>query len=502
MMRYLIGAAALGLLCGYVGCVEAAERVSTPNIIVVLADDLGYNDVGAYGAPEIKTPAIDRLASRGIRFTDGYVAAAVCSPSRAGLMTGLFPARFGYDYNPSANYMRFEDAELGLPTDLTTVADMLKASGYATALIGKWHLGARDAYHPLERGFDEFFGIIGGGTGYFEAPGEDAVAWPNDAPTPRGTSYPQVLIEGREQVPAPGYLTDVFRDRAVDYIARQAQQKDAPFFLMLAPNAPHTPIEATRDYVARNEHIDARGARVYGAMVTALDDMVGAVVSELEQQGVADDTLIVFLSDNGCINYVGDTICSNAPLAGAKRYHLEGGVRVPFTMTWPAGLPSDVVYPEPISSVDLFATFAGAAGSARKTQDSVDLLPYLRGEAEGAPHEYLYWRAAPNASVRWGDWKLWRVNNSARDMAEAETRARLLPLDVYRAESPLGQTVVLYNLADDISERVDLGDEFPGIRDQLVRRLDAWEATLPPPLWPSRRSTLHMLHGQQVQLLF
>lgn len=509
LMQLLAGLVVLG------ACADTAEVASPvskaaksvgPNIIVILADDLGYNDVGAYGAAQIRTPNIDRLAATGVRFTDGYAAAAVCSPSRAGLMTGIFPARVGYDYNPSSNYMKFEDAELGLPTEQPTLADMLSGSGYATGLIGKWHLGARDQYHPMSRGFDEFYGLIGGGTDYFESPPADVVAWPGKAKS-RGADYPRIILDGREPAAAnPGYLTDIFRDKAVNYIARH---KDEPFFLMLAPNAPHTPIEAPPNYVERNAHIVKKGARVYAAMVTAVDDMVGAVMDELARHDIADNTLVVFLSDNGCINYVEDVICSNAPLAGAKRYHLEGGVRVPFIVNWPAELPGGQTYVEPVSSVDLFATFAAASGAQTDTeprpQDSVNLLPFLRHQTTGVPHEALFWRSAPNASIRSGKWKLWRVNKSIRSMTEveaSEVRARLLPLDVYPTTSPFGQKVVLYNLADDVAEQTNLADERPDIRDALLKELDRWEATLPAPLWPSRRSTLDTLDGQTVHLLF
>ena len=481
---------------------ETPEPSASPNIIVILADDLGYGDVGVYGSDVIETPHIDRLARDGVRLTNGYVAAAVCSPSRAGFYAGLNPSRFGYDYNPTANYKRGPDAELGLPTDVTTIADVLREAGYATGLIGKWHLGVLEPYHPLRRGFDEFFGFLGGGTSYIDGrlPGveswpETEPAWP--PPTVRSDEVALAIMNGHERVEVNAYLTDVFADRAVDFVTRH---KDERFFLMLAPNAPHTPIQATSEYVDRYRHIERDGPRIYAAMVAALDDYVGDVVSALAAHGLEENTLIVFFSDNGCVTYMGEPVCSNAPLAGGKRYHLEGGIRIPFIWKWPAGLPSGTTYEHPVSSIDLFATFAAAGGSRAQTTDSVNLLPYLRGERSDPPHELLFWRAAPNVAVRKGSWKMWRVNNS--DIDPDEMFFRTLPEVDYPPVSPLGQTTVLYDLSRDVSEQRDLSSEHPEIVEQLEASIAAWEAELAPPLWISRRSTLHDLHGKLVQLLF
>ena len=229
----------------------------------------------------------------------------------------------------------------------------------------------------------------------------------------------------------PEYLTDVFAAKAVDFIERHA---GAPFFLMLSLTAPHTPIQATDEYVERNLHIEAEGARIFAAMVSSVDDTVGDVVGTLKEHGLDGNTLIFFISDNGCINYMPAVICTNAPLAGGKRYQFEGGIRVPFIATWPDGLPAGRVYDEPVISLDIFATATAAAGLEPRAVDGVNLLPHLAGETDAPPHEFLFWRSAPNMAVRWGDWKLWRVDRSERDLDEAMSAGgRLLPIVNYPA---------------------------------------------------------------------
>lgn len=470
--------------------------------MIIVADDLGYGDIGANGSEVISTPHIDALAEHGIRLTDGYVSAAVCSPTRAGLFTGRYQNRFGYEYNPTANYVSGPDADLGLPEDQTTLGDLMRSAGYVTGLVGKWHLGALEQYHPLNRGFDEFFGVLGGGTSYFDGPRDGAIGWPG--PISRGRESPRnvrEILDGFEVVKVDEYLTDVFAAKAVDFIGRHADQ---PFFLMLTPNAPHTPIQATTKYVDRNLHIEKEGARIFAAMVSAVDDMVGDVVDALRQHDLERNTLVVFLSDNGCINYSADSICTNSPLSGAKRYHLEGGVRVPFILRWPEGLPSGVVYQHPAISLDLYATLGAVAGvdeGAADGRDGVNLLPYLRGEIEGPPHEFLFWRSAPNLSVRWGNWKLWKVDRTDLDES-ALSAGRLLPAVDYPPVSRHGQLTVLYDLSADVGEQVNLAGERPDIVERLGSELDAWNATLAEPLWTSRRSTIDELHGQMVQLYF
>ena len=471
----------------------ACSAPEPPNIVVFLADDLGYNDIGVYGSEIISTPNIDQLALDAVRLTDGYVSAAVCSPSRAGLFTGRYQTRFGYEFNTSGR-----DSVIGLPMDQKTLGNMMKEAGYATGLIGKWHLGKSEKHHPLKRGFDEYYGMLAGGSTYIDSRIEGVQSWPaENAPTRRPDAT--AIYDGYDKVEVAEYLTDVFSERAVDFIDRH---RDERFFLMLTPNTPHTPLQATAEYTDRYRHINEDGRRIYAAMVSSLDDYVGAVIAALRKHGLEDNTLVVFLSDNGCVKYLSQDVCSNDPLSGSKRFHLEGGLRIPFAFKWPAGLPQGTTYEHPAISLDLFSTFAAAAGSDVRAQDSVDLLPYLRGENPGVPHEFLFWRAKPNMAVRWGKWKMWKVNKSNQGFDDVTLSYRRLPQLEHLGDSPLGQMTVLYDLSADISEQKNLADQHPEIVEHLETELQNWSAQLPEPMWLSVRSTLHELHGQMVQLFF
>ena len=457
-------------------------------------------DLAAYGRP-VAAPNIEGIARDGVRFTAGYVSAAVCSPSRAGILTGRNQSRFGYEYN---YYSRYEPGlglplEYGLPFDQPTLAMVLKAEGYATALFGKWHLGVHERHNPLERGFDEFYGLLGGGTGHYESAVDNARWWPaNSAPHPReGVAW--AIHDGKDVVEEPGYLTDVFAAKAVDFIERQAGRGD-PFFLMVAPTAPHTPMQAPAEQVERHAEIEREGPRLYAAMVSALDDMVGAVMAALERHDLGD-TLVFFISDNGCIDYAPDAICSNAPLRGAKRHHFEGGLRVPFLMQWRGVLPAGVEYDGPVSSLDIFPTAATAAGLDAGTEDGVNLIPHLTGRTAAKPHEFLFWRSAPTAAMRWRNWKLLKVNRTALPES-ALGGQRLLPLVPRGPASPLGQLTALYDLSIDAGERRNLAHRLPAVAAYMESALRDWLAELESPMWPSLRSTLLTLHGERVQLFF
>ena len=477
-----------------------AAQVVPPNVILIVVDDLGYGDLGIYGGL-IAAPNIEGIARNGVRFTAGYVSAAVCSPSRAGILTGRNQSRFGYEYNYVGRYEQglALPLEFGLPFDQPTLAAKLKAVGYATALFGKWHLGVHERHNPLERGFDEFYGLLGGGTSHYESAVDGARWWPASAvPRPReGVAW--AIHDGKDAVEEHGYLTDVFAGKAVDFIERQAQH-GGPFFLMLAPTAPHTPIQAPAEHVRGHTEVEGEGPRLYAAMVSAVDGAVGAVLAALERHSV-DNTLVFFLSDNGCIDYAPDAICSNAPLRGAKRHHLEGGLRVPFLMQWRGTLPAGLVYDDPVSSLDIFPTAAAAAGLDAGTVDGVDLTPHLVGRTTAKPHEFLFWRSAPTAAVRWRNWKLLKVNRS--DLPEsALSDIKLLPSVPRGRASPLGQMTVLYDLDTDAGERRNLAHRLPAVVAYMEVRLQDWLAELEDPMWPSHRSTLHTLHGERVQLFF
>lgn len=329
--------------------VEGATSVAAqpPNIVFIFADDLGIADTSVYGSEVIKTPSIDNLAKTGVRFTNGYATHPVCSPSRAGVLTGRYQQRHGWEFNPAGR-----DVDTGMSIAESTFADELRASGYATAMVGKWHLGHDGPYHPLQRGFDEFFGVLAGGSIFIDpdTPGVETIG---QVPNTRSSLVSIKRGYGTEVV--DDYLTDVFTDEAVDFIERHQEK---PFFLYLSHITPHTPLQATSKYLDRYRHIEDPATRIYAAMVASLDASVAAVIAKLEETGLRDNTLVVFASDNGCAGYINGA-CSNAPFGGFKRYHQEGGIRVPFILNWPAGLPSGAIYEHPVISLDLLATFTG-----------------------------------------------------------------------------------------------------------------------------------------------
>ena len=332
--------------------VAASTAAAQPNVVLILADDLGYGDIGANGGETIATPHIDALARRGVRLTQGYVSHPVCSPSRAGLLTGRYQQRHGWEFNPAGR-----DQGAGMSTDEPTVAAAMRNAGYRTGLIGKWHLGSQPQHHPVNRGFDEFFGMVEGGSIYIDADVPGVESWG----TPR-IGRPNKIIRGLDQeVAVDAYLTDRFTDEAVAFVERNGR---SPFFLFLSHKTPHTPLQATAKYLDRYRHIDDDATRIYSAMVASLDDSVGAVVAALEREGLRDDTLIVFLSDNGCAGYLANA-CSNAPLRGFKRHFHEGGIRVPFIVSWPDALPEGGVFGHPASSLDLMDTFLACGRPCR-----------------------------------------------------------------------------------------------------------------------------------------
>ena len=323
-------------------------------------------------------------------------------------------------------------------------------------------------------------------------------SWPaRNAPTVR--SERNAIYDGWEPVEVERYITDVFRDKAVDFIERRREE---PFFLMLTPNAPHTPLQATKEYLGRYRHIEDTSQRIYSAMVSAVDDYVGAVVSTLSEHGNEENTMFVFLSDNGCAGYVVER-CSNGPLRGNKRYYFEGGIRIPFIIAWPTGLPQGVKYSQPAISLDLYSTIAAAIGYGTTVRDSVNLLPHLRGEVGEAPHEYLFWRAKPNVAVRKGKWKMWKVNKSDLDMSAITDRgARRLPMQAWPQDSPHGQLTLLYDLSADIGELRNVAAENPRIVAELEAAITDWDAEMGEPSWPAFRSTLDEIDGQMVHLFF
>lgn len=429
---------------------QAAEP-RKPNIVVLLADDLGYADVGFHGCRDVPTPHLDSLARKGVRCSNGYVSGPYCSPTRAGFMTGRYQQRFGHEFNPGGG----ERARVGLPLSESTIADRLKAAGYATGLVGKWHLGAAPDFHPQKRGFDEFFGFLGGGHAYF--PGQGAAIF-------RGT--------GRVQEQA--YLTDAFAREAVAFIERH---KQSPFFLELAFNAVHTPMHATDDRLARFSSIQNSRRRTYAAMLTALDEAVGRVLEALRAAGLEENTLIFFFSDNGGPTMLGTTINAsrNDPLRGSKRTTLEGGIRIPFVLHWKGTLPAGSVYNQPVIQLDILPTALAAAGvnvDQEQRLDGVNLLPFLKEQVGSAPHQTLYWRLGAQWAIRQGDWKLVRYDRAVDTAGETSVAAHV------NVTQPR-----LHNLASDPGEAHDVASTQPDKAAELLGVWRAWNAQLAEPLW-------------------
>ncbi|WP_068546840.1 sulfatase-like hydrolase/transferase [Thalassotalea crassostreae] len=354
-----------------------------PNLIVILTDDQGYKDVGFNGSTDIKTPFIDVIANEGTIFTNGYVTFPVCGPSRAGLLTGRYQGRFGFTSNPSPA----PDADVGLPSSEKTIAEVLKPAGYTSGILGKWHMGGHADYHPNNRGFDYFFGFVEGGHRYF--PEELTITDFSEVTKWSGWYYTK-LMRNQERIETTEYLTDELSNEAVKFIERE---KDNPFFLFVSYNAPHAPLQATEKYLNRYKHIKDKKRQTYAAMVSAVDDGVGEILKTLEKQGIDDNTIVFFLSDNGGPET--KNASDNGELREGKGSLFEGGVRVPFAMRWPEKIPQGQVYTNAVSSLDILATIVGQADvdtSKNKPLDGVDLTPYLTGENDGLPHDALYWR--------------------------------------------------------------------------------------------------------------
>lgn len=377
-----------------------AQKDDSPNVIIILADDLGYGDVGFNGCKDIPTPHIDKIAEQGVVFTSGYVSYCVCGPSRAGLLTGRYQDRFGFSRNP---LFAPNDPEMGLPLSEETLADALKKVDYKTVAIGKWHLGAHEIFHPLKRGFDDFFGFLSGGHRYF--PEQWVLNDPYEAKS-QYDGYKTKLLRNFERIEETEYLTDALSREAVAYIEKY---RNDPFFIYLAYNAPHTPLQATDKYLSRFEHIRDKKRRTYAAMVSAMDDGVGRVLDKLDALNLRKNTLVVFLSDNGGPENVNAS--NNDMLRGGKGDFFEGGIRVPFAMSWPQRIPSGMVYSKPVISLDIFATAIAQSAdlvSSKNPLDGVNLIPYLTAEQQGDPHEFLFWRKfdAQDYAVRKGNDKM------------------------------------------------------------------------------------------------
>ena len=444
-LRMALGLIYLVLVGGLVKQTFALDQTPRrPNVLIIVGDDMGYADVGFHGCKDIPTPNLDALSASGVRFTDGYVTGPYCSPTRAALLTGRYQTRFGHEFNPGGN------AE-GLPLSQTTLADRLQEVGYRTGLVGKWHLGSTPDRRPMRRGFQEFFGFLGGAHSYFQADG---------------------FLRGDEPVKAIEYATDAFGSQAVRFIEENRAQ---PWFLYLAFNAVHTPMHASQERLDKFDSIQDPQRRKYAAMMSAMDDAIGQVQQALKSTEQDSRTLVMFISDNGGPTMQGVTVngSDNAPLRGSKRTTLEGGVRVPFVIAWP-GVIKPGVYSKPVIQIDLHATALAACQVPIKPEwnlDGVDLLPYVLGTNTSAPHESLYWRFGQQMAIRKGSWKLVRYDKAAEEPSNGGgPRARVTDAK-------------LYDLSEDIHEDEDLSAQNPDKVKELQADWDKWNQSNVPPLW-------------------
>lgn len=410
-----------------------------PNLVLIVADDLGYGDLGIHGSKQIPTPNIDQLARDGIIFTNGYASSSVCAPSRAGFLTGKHQASFGFNDNLASNQPGFDKNYLGLPLTELTIANKLKSLGYFTGLIGKWHLGVEPQFNPTNRGFDEFWGFLGGGHNYF-------IAKP-------GASEMENPILCNYKTPDPlTYLTNDIGNESVDFIKRN---KNHPFFLYAAFNAPHAPMQAPEEDLKLFSYIKDELRRTYCAMVHRLDQNIGKIIHALQEQGLEQNTLVVFVSDNGGpLNSISNGSV-NAPLRGQKTTLLEGGIRVPFFFKWPARLGAGKKINDIVLTLDICPTFIEAAGGIVSEKDhytGVNILPYLTNENDKIPHQTMEWKYTVGAAIRDGDWKLIRLPDR-------------LPM--------------LYNLSEDISEQNNVALKYPDRTKSLIKKLGTWEIHLP-----------------------
>ncbi len=438
-----------------------------PNVLLIVADDLGYADVGFQGVKDIPTPSLDALAASGVRVTNGYVSSTWCSPTRAGLLTGKHQERFGEGGHETAPGQAMSLAE-------TTLAEHLQAAGYVTGLVGKWHLGTEPEYHPMERGFDEFFGFLRGAHTFL--PEVPIIIFPDEegngvdfGATEARAGLDGQIQRGRAFVQEEAHLTDAFGREAVSFIERHESD---PFFLYLSFNAPHMPMQATDELLDKFASTEDPVRRLYNGMTFAIDEAVGAVMAQLRRSNLIDNTLIFFISDNGgptVLTYAYNA-SNNAPLRGSKGTALEGGIRVPFVVSWPSVVPAGITFDEPVVQLDIIPTVLAAAGlEPAPNLDGVDILPQLTGMSAAAPHDALYWRSFGQMAVRQGDWKLVTY-----------------PTPVDTDEMPHGNPPYrgplteprLYNLRDDIGEENNLADSESARAAELLALWNAWNAEL------------------------
>ena len=483
---------------------KSVDSIKRPNIVIMMADDLGKGEVSIYGHSAVPTPNIDSIGLEGATLSEGYITSPICSPSRAGLLTGRYQQRFGFEVQPHDRYPRnmmeflgfkyiidtdgwnlpdleeisypsqSEIDKQGLPPSEITLGELLQSVGYKTALIGKWHLGYADHAVPHKRGFGYAYGFY------------EAFSWyVNDVEDPNVISHHHDLfidpyIWGKERtgtaaitrngevIVEEAYLTDKIAEESVQFIEKN---KEHPFLLYVPFNAPHTPFQVTRKYYDRFPEVTDENKRIYYAMISAMDDAVGRIVGKVKDEGLEENTIFFFLSDNGGATYTKAT--TNHPLKGGKMSDFEGGLNIPYLVKWKGMIPEGVKYDQPVSSLDVFGTAASIAQASLpddRTYDGVNLVPFLAGENTNAPHDAIFWRAEYNKIIRKGRWKL--IINE------------------------LSGYELLYDLTDDKEEQVNLAGSKPDIVKQLKSDLNNWDKTLAEPLWPRIMDYEYTIDGE------
>lgn len=436
------------------GTAVASFAAVKPNLVVIMTDDLGYADVGFNGCKDIPTPNIDTIAHNGVLFSNGYAAYSVCGPSRAGFITGRYQQRFGFERNPQ---YRHDDPNMGVPKSESMISEILNQVGYTSGIIGKWHLGChKETHHPLSRGFDEFYGHLGGGHTYFAKLATIKDSYNLTKDNEELESYRTWILRNHSPEKFDKYLTDQFSDEGVAFIERH---KKEPFFLFMSYNAPHTPLQASQKYLDRFKGIKDKKRRTYAAMVSAVDDGVGMILEKLRKEKIEDNTIIFFMSDNGGPESKNSS--DNGLLRGSKSSTYEGGFRIPFAMQW-KGHVTPSVYHYPVSSLDVLATIADLTSASidpNKPLDGVNLIPYVTGKKLGVPHKAIYLRKFDDQkfAVRVGDYKI--ITNFD------------------------GTDRQLYNLKQDISEDNNLVSALPERYKEIDTIRAMWNSELVDPVF-------------------
>ena len=442
------------LTCLFIFSCNSQEN-TLPNLIIIFADDLGYNDISFERETQIRTPNIDQIGENGISFSDAYLSASICSPSRAGLLTGRYQDFFGYGKNV---LFAPKDPNMGLPLSEFTMADLFKTKNYVTGIIGKWHLGAHESLRPNQRGFDEFFGHLTGGHRFFP---EELTLQDETEVKAHSQAYRTKILRNTTRVDIDDYLTDEFSDEAVKFIDNNSNK---PFFLYLPYNAPHGPIQAPEKYVDRFPQIKNMQRRVYAGMISSMDDGVGKIISKLKEEKIYENTIIIFLSDIGGPNKNGRV--DNFPFSGFKGSDLyEGGIRTPFLMQWPNKIKPKTKYSKPIISLDIFATMKSIINPELELPNEIhgkNILPYILGEKEGYPHEDLFWKYNGSFNI---------INN---DTIKVPPRYAIRS-GKYKMIIEEDETF-LYDLNNDVSETNNLAELENAIVKELRQKIMSWDS--------------------------